>query len=241
MELEFAFAAFVAGILTILAPCVLPVLPIVVGGSVSKPDKKKPIVITISLIVSIILFTLLVRASTDAIGVSTRTLQIFAGYILLSFGVFTIFPEIWDFISLKLGLSSSSNRVMAKFAQRGDRLGDIMIGASLGPVFASCSPTYAVILSLVIAGNWTSGVIYLVLYGIGLGIMMLLVAFAGQKLVKKLGWATDPHGWLKRTIGAIFLIVGLAIITGWDKQIETWLIERGLYDPFAEFENNLRE
>mgnify|MGYP002624435394 CR=1 FL=1 len=239
MELGFAITAFVAGILTVLAPCMVPVLPILVGGTAGNRSRLRPLIITGSLMLSVVLFTLLVRASTEVLPISTRDFQVIAGFIILIFGIFTLFPEVWDWISLKAGFSSKSNRFLAKFAGRGDFIGDVLVGTALGPVFTSCSPTYAIIVSLVIGGELVAGSIYLILYAIGLGIMLLLIAYAGQAVVKKLGWATDPKGVFKRIIGALFILVGLAIVMGWDKQIETWLLERGFYDPIADIENNL--
>ena len=71
--------------------------------------------------------------------------------------------------------------------------------------------------------------------------ILLLIAFAGQTAVKKLGWAIDPQGWFKRLVGLAFLVIGLSILTGLDKTLETWLLEQGFYEPFAEFENSIRE
>ena len=243
MEIEFLIASLVAGMLTSLAPCIVPVLPIILGGSAGHKSAKKPLIIVGSLGVSIVIFTLLVRASANAFGISQAVLTNISGAILVAFGIFTIFPEVWDRISLKLNLSTGSNRLMGKFAKKGGWVGDSLLGASLGPVFTSCSPTYAAILALVISGEISYGVatVYLIVYALGLAMILLLIAFAGQKAVKKLGWATNPHGWFKRIVGIAFLLIGLSILTGFDKTIETWLLEQGFYEPFAEFENNIRE
>ena len=166
-----------------------------------------------------------------------------SGSILVAFGVFTIFPEIWDKISLKLNLSTNSNKLMGKFVRERGFVGDALLGASLGPVFTSCSPTYAAILALVLSGEISYSVasLYLVVYALGLAMILLLIAFAGQTAVKKLGWAIDPQGWFKRLVGLAFLVIGLSILTGLDKTLETWLLEQGFYEPFAEFENSIRE
>ena len=83
--------------------------------------------------------------------------------------------------------------------------------------------------------------VYLFIYAAGLSMMLLLIAFAGQKVVSKIGWATNPHGWFKRAVGITFLLIGLSILTGFDKSVETWLLEQGIYDPIAEFENKIRQ
>ncbi len=242
MEIQFLVASFVAGMLTVLAPCIVPVLPIILGGSADDKTMRKALIVTGSLAASIVIFTLLIRASANAFGISQHTLTMISGSILVVFGVFTLFPEIWDWISLKLGLSTKSNQLMSKVSRGSGVVSNVLLGASLGPVFTSCSPTYAAILALVIAGDISYGVatIYLIIYAFGLALILLLIAFAGQKAVAKLGWATNPKGWFKRIVGIIFLLIGLSILTGIDKDIETWLLERGVYDPFAEFEDNIR-
>jgi cytochrome c biogenesis protein CcdA len=63
------FLAFFAGALTILAPCVLPVLPVVLAGSLSEKQKWYPYVVTLSLALSVVLFTVLLKASTVLIDV----------------------------------------------------------------------------------------------------------------------------------------------------------------------------
>ncbi len=63
-----------------------------------------------------------------------------------------------------------------------------------------------------------------------LGLALLVIAFLGQKIVEKLGIASDPYGWFKRTLGALFLVVGLAIFFGQDKIIEAKLLESGVFD-----------
>ena len=243
MELEFLIAALVAGILTSLAPCMVPVLPIILGGSAGHKSKVRPLIIIAALSLSIVLFTLLVRASANSFGVSQSVLTNISGSILVAFGVFTIFPEIWDKISLKLNLSTNSNKLMGKFVRERGFVGDALLGASLGPVFTSCSPTYAAILALVLSGEISYSVasLYLVVYALGRAMILLLIALAGQTAVKKLGWAIDPQGWFKRLVGLAFLVIGLSILTGLDKTLETWLLEQGFYEPFAEFENSIRE
>jgi putative solute:sodium symporter small subunit len=238
IEIQLLVASFFAGMLTILAPCILPVLPVIISGSAGSPKNNlRPIIIIWSLMSSIVIFTMLLRASTALIDVPTSFWTALSGSILIFFGLITIFPKVWDFISLKLNLSTRSNKLLAKSATRQGYVGDALIGASLGPVFASCSPTYAVIVGIAITGNATSAFIYLLLYALGLGIVMLAISFAGRALIQKLGWATNPHGWFKRIIGLLFVIMGLMIITGVDKSFTAWILEGGFYDWVIQIES----
>jgi len=238
MEVQLAIASLLAGMLTILAPCVLPVLPIIVAGSANDiKNRRKPIIITASLMISVIVFTLLLRASTTLIDVPASFWTYLSGFILISFGFITIFPQAWDWLSLKLNLSTKSNRLLDRSSKKRGISGDILIGASLGPVFASCSPTYAVIVGIAINGNFAAATIYLVMYALGLGMVMMAIALAGQALIRRLGWATDPHGWFKRIVGIVFIAVGVMIISGFDKAATTWVLDGGFYDWIIQIES----
>ncbi len=239
--MEFLLFSFVAGLLTILSPCVLPLLPVIIGGSLAekKPSKWTPLVITVSLAVSIVVFTLILRASTALIGIPPDFWKLISGGILLAFGLLTIFPSVWDRFSAASGLNSGANRMLGKSAMMQGQGKNVAIGAALGPVFAGCSPTYVVILAVVLPASFASGLIYLIAYSLGLATILLAIAYTGQKFASRLAWASNPNGAFKKILGAIFIIVGLMIITGFDKTIQTYLLDQGFYDGISEFEQNL--
>lgn len=239
--MEFLLIAFVAGLLTILAPCVLPLLPVIIGGSLAqeKTSKFTPLVITGSLAISVLVFTLILRASTVLIDVPVEFWRAVSGGILILFGLLTLFPQIWDNISLKTGFNKSSNKLLGKSVMMKGQGKNVAIGAALGPVFTSCSPTYAVILAVVLPASFAKGFIYLVAYTLGLALVLLLLAYTGQRFASKIAWATNPHGTFKKVLGIIFIVVGLMVLTGFDKTIETYLLEQGVYDGISEFEIRL--
>ncbi len=113
------------------------------------------------------------------------------------------------------------------------------MGAALGPVFSSCSPTYALIIATVLPVSFGEGIAYLAAYVIGLSAILLLIGLLGQQFVAKLGWASNPRGWFKRIIGALFIVVGCAVLLGLDKELQALIINNGLYDPIDTFERNL--
>ena len=67
----------------------------------------------------------------------------------------------------------------------------------------------------------------------------LLVALLGRGLVRRLGWLANPAGWFRRIVGALFILVGIAVIIGFDKQLQTWILDAGWYDPIAHLEELL--
>lgn len=231
--MTFLIISFIAGVLTVLAPCVLPLLPVIIGSSVSDTRSKiKPYIITASLTVSVILFTLILKFATIFINIPPTFWQYLSGGILIIFGIITLLPKQWERVSIKLNLALSrkSNKLLAEGVKKESFTGDIIIGASLGPVFSSCSPTYFVILATVLPQSFATGLLYLIAYSIGLSLALLLIAKLGQKLVGRLEGVSNPEGWFKKTLGAIFLLVGIFVASGLDKNVQTYLIEKDIFD-----------
>lgn len=220
----FLALSFLAGALTALAPCTISLLPVIVGGSLSGgTSKKRALVVTASLGVSVILFTFLLKVSTVFINVPPSFWSVLSGVIVTLLGIAMIFPQIWDAIPFLNRINQDSNRLLATGYQKQNLLGDILVGAALGPVFSSCSPTYFLILATVLPASFALGFVYLVAYAIGLCGLLLVITLAGQKLLETLGVASDPYGWFKRSIGVLLVIVGLAIVFGVDKKLQVAL------------------
>lgn len=234
--------AFIAGILTVLAPCILPVLPIIIGGSLSEGNAswKRVAVIVGSLGLSIVIFTLLLKATAMLLGVPQSVWQILSGGIILTLGLVYLFPDLWDKLSISSGLALKSHGLLAQAKRSGGYLQPVMTGAALGPVFSSCSPTYAFIVAAVLPASVAEGAFYLVVYAAGLALALFVLAFVGQRAIKRLGWALNPHGLFRQIVGLLFVAVGLLILTGGDKLLQASLLESGVYDPIERLEQSLR-
>lgn len=236
--------SLVAGVLTVAAPCVLPLLPVIVGGAIVSDGNERrarwrPFIIAGSLAVSVVLFTLLLKATTALLGVPPHVWQIVSGVIIILLGIDLVVPALWDRLSAALRLQERSGRFLDRSVSRQSVVGDILTGAALGPVFSSCSPTYALILVTVLPVSFAEGLLYIVAYAVGLAAMLLAIALLGRTLVRRLGWLADPNGWFRRIVGVIFVLVGIAIITGFDKTLQTWILDAGWYDPIAGLEELL--
>lgn len=244
--MELLIVSFVAGILTVAAPCILPLLPVIVGGSVvrSSDDKQqnwyRPLVIAGSLAISVIVFTLLLKATTMLLGVPQTTWQVISGLIVLLLGINFLWPQLWQKLAVKTNFEPNANKLLGKSGQRKGLAGDALMGFALGPVFNSCSPTYALIVAAVLPVSFAMGFVYLVAYAVGLAGALLVIAYAGQSAASKLGWLANPSGWFRRIIGILFIIVGLAVIYGLDKDFQAFVLDRGWYDPISNIEDSLR-
>lgn len=227
--------AFVAGVLTTLAPCVLPLLPVVVGGSLGQPTRqarKRAYIIATSLGISVVVFTLLLKATTALIDVPSTTWQWISGVILISLGLISVFPKAWDSVSARLALQSRSGQRLNLAQQKDGTAGAVLTGSALGPVFTSCSPFYGYVIVTVLPASFAQGMILLLAYVIGLCGTLLVVALLGQKVMAKAKWLANPDGGFRKILGLIFILVGIAIILGLDKEFQTWFIETSPIRPW---------
>jgi len=231
----------VAGLLTVLAPCIFPLLPVIVGGSASDAhDRRKPFVITASLAVSVVIFTLLLKASTLLVEIPSSFWSYLSGGILVLLGVVMVFPVLWERLPVNALISRKSQALLASGSKKKSLWGDIIMGAALGPVFSTCSPTYFVILATVLPASLALGLTYLLAFVAGLSVVLLAVAFLGQRLVARLDSAADPRGLVKRSLGILIIAVGVAVFFGYDKTIETKLLDSGFFSV-VEVEERLLE
>jgi len=231
--------ALLAGVLTVLAPCVLPLLPVVIGGSVvgtpgspARPGVRRAVVVTTGLVVSVLAFTLLLRASTVLIGVDPDVWSWLAGGLLVALGLVGLFPAAWDRISIGLGFQARAQGRLSRASGRSGDGGALLTGAALGPVFTSCSPLYAYVVVTVVPAEPVWGATLLGTYSLGLGVTMLAIALAGQRLVRRLGWLADPDGWVRRGLGLVFVLVGVGVLTGLDRDLQAWVLQNSPIAPW---------
>lgn len=242
--MELVIVSFLAGVLTVLAPCILPLLPVIVGGSIvdetARPSLRRPIIITASLMVSVILFTLLLKATTVFLGIPTMVWGVIAGGVVVLFGVNLLWPHLWEKLMLATGAQLKTSKLLGVAQGKRGIAKDVLLGAALGPVFNSCSPTYALIVAVVLPASFAEGMVNLIAYSLGLGAILLLIALLGRTLTQKLGWLSNPGGWFKKTIGLLFIVVGLLVMFGLDKKVQTFVLENGWYDPVMKIEKALK-
>ncbi|MFW6091727.1 MAG: hypothetical protein ACODAF_07580 [Actinomycetota bacterium] len=239
--MAFAAAAAVAGALSVLAPCVVGLLPVLIGRSLAPGSRTHSAALVIAgLCASVFAFTLLLKATTLLVGVPQQVWQAVAGGILIAFGVVTLLPQVWSAVAGRLRLAHAGDRAARLGMARQTRVGDVVLGASLGPVFSACSPTYAVIVAAILPATPVEGVAYLAAYLLGLAAMMVVMVVGGRRAVGALGWSIDPHGWFRRALGILFVLFGLAIATGFDKDVLAFVVENGWFDWQVRLEDALR-
>jgi cytochrome c-type biogenesis protein len=237
--MSLLFVSFIAGVLTVLAPCILPLLPVIIGRSLTQTNdtekgsqirRNTPLIVCLSLALSIFIFTFLLKVSTVFIDIPQDFWKYLSAAILVFFGVFGLLGDSWATIMNKIGLAKKSNMLLGSGLQKKSLKGDIIMGAALGPVFSTCSPTYFIILATVLPTNFGTGIVYLLAYIAGLCLVLFGVSVLGQKFVKKLNILANPNGLFKKSISILFIFIGIFIATGADKKLQTTILDAGFFD-----------
>ncbi len=226
------FGSLIAGMLTVLAPCVLPLLPIIIGGSLSgeSKDRKRIWLIIASLGTSLFVFTLLLKATSLLINVPQRTYAYVSGAIIILLGLVTLLPSLYLKIIAKLGIETRAQASLNSSTGRGGNVGPLLIGASLGPIFSSCSPVYAYILASILPVSFGRALVYILAYITGLVAVLLPIAYYGRRFVARIKFAAKPDGWFQRTVAVVFIATGLLLISGYDKRFQVWIAN---HTPFS--------
>jgi cytochrome c-type biogenesis protein len=182
-----------------------------------------------SLGISIFAFTFLLKVSTAFIAIPASFWSVFSGGLILFFGTTLLFPGLWGAVPFLSSISAASNRAAGSGVSQGSYTGDAILGASLGPIFSTCSPTYFVILASALPASLAVGSLYLALYVLGIALALTVVVSAGEALFARLQAVADTRGWVKRVVGVVFVLLGLGIIFGLEKKVEVVLLDAG-YD-----------
>ncbi len=202
---------FVAGIVTALSPCVLPVLPIVLAGGATG---RRPLAIVAGIVASFTIFTLFAAWLLDLLGLPQDVLRNVAIALLLLVALSLLVPKVGELLA----------RPLQALTRRGsgDLGGGFLLGASLGLVFVPCAgPVLAAV--TVLGANNDFGVETLALtlaYAIGAALPMLAIAIAGQRAARRLRANAET---VRRVSGVLIGAAALAIAFGVDRELQTWV------------------
>lgn len=213
------YLALLAGMLAALSPCVLPILPLVVGRSL-QTHRWGPLVMVSGLVAGFAVTGSLLGITASWFGGFMTALRLVAVIVLLMAGVFALFPQLndrlWSDIPLGQWLKEPTGRGL---------VAEFWLGSQLGLLWTPCAgPVLGSILVLAATQQQSIATFGLLLaFGCGTAIPLLLVAYGGrkvsQKLLKLRGWSPS----LQR-VGGIFVVgTALAILLGWDVQVQLWL------------------
>ena len=210
--------ALLAGILTIAAPCTLPVLPILLGASVGQNGTVRPVMIALGFVLSFSAVALLLSALTKLFDFDPSVLRSGAAILLLGFGLLMIWPAPFEWLSIRL------NGLLASGAVRNQRdgvIGGFVLGTTLGLVWTPCAgPVLGSILTLVATSRdlaWAS--LLLITYAIGAALPMLGIAYGGQAVTTRVRSVARISPRLQQGFGIVVIGFALAAYLQYDTLI----------------------
>ncbi len=225
------FFALLAGILTVAAPCTLPVLPILLGASVGQSGRLRPLFITLGFVTSFAGAVLVFSAITQVFGLDQDKLRTMAIGLLLVFGVLMLWPAPLEWLSARVNGMTDSGRPAAN---RSGNLGGFIVGTTLGLVWTPCAgPVLGSIMTVIAtAPAIGQGALLLVVYAIGAAVPMLAIAYGGQFVTTRVrGLARVSHR-LSQGFGLVIIASAAAMYFQYDSLIVAWLSD---YYPNGEF------
>jgi cytochrome c biogenesis protein CcdA/thiol-disulfide isomerase/thioredoxin len=204
--------AFLAGLITALSPCVLPVLPILLAGGATG---RRPYAIVLGLVGSFSVFTVIGASLLDALGLPADFLRDLALVLLFVLAATLLVP----------GLAGLLERPLLFLTRRRPHTegSGVLLGASLGLVFVPCAgPVLAAVTALSATGeNGFDTFLVAFAYALGAGGPMLAVAAGGQRLTHAFGLVRSHAEGTRRVAGALIGVTALAIALGADQRLAT--------------------
>ncbi|HTP60110.1 MAG TPA: cytochrome c biogenesis protein DipZ [Spirochaetia bacterium] len=215
--------AFVSGIITILSPCILPVLPIVLSGSMSG-GKARPFGVLAGFVVSFTVFTLTLSAIVRALAIPADTLRVVAVALIGLFGVVMLVPRlrVW-FEMVTSRIASGGSKASSVTATRSAGFwSGLVVGVSLGLVWTPCvGPIMASVISLALTQQVSGDSVFITLaYTLGTSIPMLAVMLGGRALLARVPALTRNTANIQKGFGVLMIVMAVAIGMGWDRRFQ---------------------
>lgn len=227
--------AFLEGFALIISPCILPILPIVLSGSLDG-GKRRPVGIIMGFVLSFALFTFFAKKLVQLLGIDLNLVRYASFALLLLFGIVMLSGYLTEkFALLTQGIGNLGANI--KFANNPNAglLSGLVFGGLVGLVWTPCAGPIlaAVIVQTVIQKtNWGS-FLTLVAFAIGAATPMFLIVFFGRKIVDKFDFFKTKAGLFRKILGMIIILtVGFLTYTDVNAANEMALV-KGLSNPYS--------
>jgi cytochrome c-type biogenesis protein len=216
--------ALLAGVVTIAAPCTLPVLPILLGASVGQTSKARPAMIALGFVMSFSMVALALSAITRVFDFDPDVLRTAAAILLLGFGLLMIWPAPFEWLSVRIGSFAGGGSAGTMLPSR-SVMGGFVLGTTLGLVWTPCAgPVLGSILTIVATSTdtaWAS--LLLVVYAIGAALPMLAIAYGSQAVITRVRGIARVAPKLQQGFGVVVIAFAIASYFQYDTLIVAWL------------------
>ena len=217
--------AALAGVVTIAAPCTLPVLPILLGASVGQTSRLRPIFIASGFVISFAIVALALSALTRIFDFDPNVLRDGAAILLAIFGLLMIWPAPFEWLSIRLAGLMPAGASAPR--DRQGLLGGFILGTTLGLVWTPCAgPVLGSILTVVATSKdtaWAS--VLLIAYAVGAAIPMLVIAYGGQAVTARVRSLARIAPRLQQGFGAIVIAFAAVTYLQYDTLVVAWLTQ----------------
>ncbi|MES2937528.1 MAG: cytochrome c biogenesis CcdA family protein [Pseudomonadota bacterium] len=216
--------AFAAGLLTVAAPCVLPMLPVVLGSSLGTARRTRPLFIALGFAAAFCGVALVFASFQHLLGLSQQALRDTGALLMLAFGLLMVWPRPFQRLSV-LG-SAAINRVSGWGERAGSgNLGGLVLGMTLGAVWTPCAgPVLASILAVIATEPTTARTaLLLASYSAGAALPMLAIAYGGQFAFTRMRRLVPHTHRLQQAFGVVVAGVALATFFEYDSLATVWL------------------
>ena len=211
--------AVLGGVLTVLSPCVLPILPVLVGRSLQS-HMYGPVALVAGLVAGFAVIGSLIGVTASWFAGLVSLLHSVAIALLLVLGLLAIFPT-WSY---RLFSYLPIGKRLKEPARMG-LMGEFWLGTQLGLLWTPCAgPVLGGILVLAAVNHRVTSAFGLLLaYGMGAALPLLAIAYGGRAFSRRLLKLRPHSAVLQRVGGVMILATAIAILLGWDVQVQLWL------------------
>ncbi len=218
--------AFLAGILSVLSPCVLPLLPLVLGAAAAE-HRLGPVALAAGLALSFVAIGLFVATIGFTLGLDTDVFRTVAAFLLMLLGLVLIVPAAQTRLAVAAGpVSNWTEATFGGFATTG-LLGQFGVGLLLGAVWSPCvGPTLGAASLLASQGRDLGSVaLTMLLFGLGAALPLVALGMLSREVLMR--WRDrmlNAGKGLKAALGLFLVVGGAVILTGYDKALEATLV-----------------
>jgi len=227
MEL-LALYAYLAGVVTVLSPCALPLLPVLLSGTTSG-GRLRPWGIVVGFVGGFLVFALGFSWAMSELGLPADTLRWVAGGLLVTFGLVTAVPAFQTAFQRLWSLLPART---ARPVVTGGRTGPggfgsgVAVGLGLGLSWSPCvGPIMASVFTLALTQSVDGGAVATALaFALGTGTVFLALMFGGRGLLVRVPWLTSRLEAIQRIFGGLMVAAGVAVVFAWDRDFAAWVL-----------------
>ena len=225
-RLDIVFG-YIAGLLTLLNPCVLPVLPVILISALNT-HRLGPLFLCAGLCLTFVTIGLFVASLGPALGISDTLVSRVASVVMIGFGLILLLPSLSQQFTLAASTASNSLSLHTSGFDGQGLSGQFLTGALLGAVWSPCiGPTLGGAIALASSGNnlgWATAIMVAFAFGVST-IILVLGALSREALMRQRDRMQALSRYARPIMGGLLVTVGVFLLLGFHHVVEAWAVE----------------